>query len=477
MVEIARLYPEAENAMQVEVESLPNCITALHVEVPSDRVNQERQTILRDYQGAARLPGYRPGKAPKNLVETRYKKEIADELQRKLVSTVTKEAVAEKKLRVLSYGDVEQVEVGQDNTLRFTAKVVTAPEFELPTYQGLAVKVPPTEVTDADVDKALNALRQRLADFTDITDRGLEMGDFCVLDFAGRLEGQPLSEVVPDAPKELAGKENFWIKLGPQTLLPGFSEALLGSKPDETRDFTLDVPEDFPIEALRTKKVEYTVKVRELKQQVLPELDDAFAEKVIPGKTIAELRSLARENLEGERKNQIEEVKRRQIIGQLVGGTEFELPSDFVRGETRRIMNDIVKQNQDRGVTDEEIRENEKNIVDNAGTAARERLKSAFILVRIAEKEGIKVAQEELVAQLDAMSQRYQMPREKLIRNLQERNALGQIEEEILLGKTLAFLAQSANVEIVALDDPALKSDESDEEAAPVSETPNEPNS
>ena len=102
--------------MQVEVESLPNCITALHVEVPPDRVAKERQTILRDYQGAARLPGYRPGKAPKNLVETRYKKEIAEELQRKVVSAVTKEAVAEKKLRVLSYGDVEQVEVGQDDT-------------------------------------------------------------------------------------------------------------------------------------------------------------------------------------------------------------------------------------------------------------------------------------------------------------------------------------------------------------------------
>ena len=458
--------------MQVEVESLPNCITALHVEVPPDRVAKERQTILRDYQGAARLPGYRPGKAPKNLVETRYKKEIAEELQRKVVSAVTKEAVAEKNLRVLSYGDVEQVEMGQDDTLRFTAKVVTAPEFELPNYQGLAVKVPPTEITDADIDKALDALRQRLSDFTDITDRGLETNDFSVIDFAGRVDGLPINEVVPDAPKELAGKENFWIKLGPQTLIPGFSEALLGAKPDETREFVLDVPEDFPLEALKGKKLDYTVKVRELKQQVLPAMDDAFAEKVIPGKTLVELRSLARENLEGERTNQIEEVKRRQIVGQLTGSTQFELPSDFVRGETRRIMNDIVKQNQERGVTDEEIRENEKNIVDNASVAARERLKSAFILVRIAEKENIKVTREELEAQLSAMSRRYQMPREKLIRNLQERNALGQIEEEILLGKTLAFLAQNAKVETVALDDPAVASEDNEPETV---EAPSEP--
>ena len=455
-MKINHLYPEAENAMQVELETLPNCITALHVEVPPDRVAKERQNILRDYQGAAKLPGYRPGKAPKNLVETRYKKEIAEELQRKVVSAVTQEAVAEKKLRVLSYGDVEQVSMGQDDTLRFTAKVVTAPEFEVPNYQGLNVKVPPSDITDADVDRQLDALRQRLSDFTDITDRGLEINDFAVIDFAGRVDGQPIAEVVPDAPKELTGKENFWIKLGPQTLIPGFSEALTGAKADETREFTLDVPEDFPLEALKGKKLDYTVKVRELKQQQLPELDDAFAEKVIPGKTIAELRDLARQSLTGERQKQIEEVKRRQIIGQLTGSTDFELPNDFVRGETRRIMNDIVKQNQERGVTDEEIRDNEKNIVDNASLAARERLKSAFILVRIAEKEGIKVTQPELLAQVDAMSQRYQMPREKLIRNLQERNALGQIEEEILLGKTLAFLVQNATVETVALNDPAV---------------------
>ena len=459
--------------MQVEVESLPNCITALHVEVPPDRVAKERQTILRDYQGAARLPGYRPGKAPKGLVESRYKKEIAEELQRKVVSAVTKEAVAEKKLRVLSYGDVEQVSVGQDDTMRFVAKVVTAPEFELPQYKELNVKVPPTEITDADVDKQLEALRQRLSDFTDITDRGLENNDLALIDFAGRVDGQPISESVPDAPKELSGKENFWVKLGPETLIPGFSEALLGAKADETRDFTLDVPEDFPLETLKGKKLDYTVKVRELKQQKLPELDDAFAEKVIPGKTLAELRSLSRETLTRQRVDQIEEVKRRQIIGQLTGATTFELPNDFVRGETRRIMNDIVKQNQERGVTDEEIRENEKNIVDNASVAARERLKSAFILVRIAEKEGIKVSQEEMMGQLGAMSQRYQMPQEKLIRNLQERNALGQVEEEILLGKTLAFLAQNAKVETVALDDPAVASEDDEEETV---EAPSESN-
>ena len=208
--------------MQIELETLPNCITAMRVELPPERVAQERKTILRDYQGAARLPGYRPGKAPSGLVEARYKKEILEELQRKLVSAGTREAISEKKLRVLSVSDVEQVEISQDNTMRFTARLITAPEFELPPYKELPIKVPPTEISVAEVDASIERLRARMADFNDIEGRGLQMDDFCVIDFAGRSEGQPISEALPMAPKELAGKENFWIKLTPQTLSARF---------------------------------------------------------------------------------------------------------------------------------------------------------------------------------------------------------------------------------------------------------------
>ena len=210
------------------------------------------------------------------------------------------------------------------------------------------------------------------------------------------------------------------------------------------------MPADFPLEDLQGKRIEYTVKVRELKKQELPALDDAFAGKVIPGKTLEELRNMARQQLTAERQAAIEDAKKQQILTTLTGTTEFELPNDFVRGETQRIMNDIVKQNQERGVSDEEIRENEGSIVENAGTAARERLKGAFILTRIAEKEGIRVAREEMEGRLSALAARHGMTREKLIKNLQEREALGQIEEEILLGKTLAFLSQNATVETIS---------------------------
>ena len=233
--------------MHIELETLPNCITSMRVELPPERVAKERQTILRDYQGAARLPGYRPGKAPAKLVEAKYRKEIGEELQRKLVTAGTREAIAEKGLKVLSLADVEEVSLGQDDALKFTAKLITAPEFNLPPYQSLPVKTPPPEISEGEIDATIERLRARLGDFKDIEGRGLEMGDFCVVDFATRFEDKPLAEAVPGTPKELAGQENFWIKLGPQTLIPGFSDALLGAVADETRTFALDVPADFPL--------------------------------------------------------------------------------------------------------------------------------------------------------------------------------------------------------------------------------------
>ena len=158
----------------------------------------------------------------------------------------------------------------------------------------------------------------------------------------------------------------------------------------------------------------------------------------------------------------IEEAKRQQLISQLLAAADFELPQEYVRSETKRIMDDIVRQNQERGVTDDEIRENTEDIVSNAGTAARDRLKSAFILTRIAEKEGIKVTKQEFDQRINLLAARSQMTRDKLMRNLQERDAFGQIEEELLLAKTLAFLASNATVETLSSAE-SLPSEEDEE--------------
>src|ERR1700745_1759254 len=138
--------------MNVEVEQLPNCLASIHVELPPERVKQEWSEIVKGFREAARIPGFRPGKAPQNVVEAKFRKEIQEELTKKLVSETTREAIREKGLKVLSISDVDGVELPPEKVMRFTATLITSPEFELPEYKGIQVKVSPNEVTDQEVE-------------------------------------------------------------------------------------------------------------------------------------------------------------------------------------------------------------------------------------------------------------------------------------------------------------------------------------
>src|SRR2546426_12327401 len=171
--------------MKVQVEKKPESISTLKIELPPDEVSKEWDTIANSFARFARIPGYRPGKAPRSVIEKRFRKEIQDEVTKKLVSKSYRDAVERERLRVASLTNIEDVTFGEDKSMRFRATVVTEPEFELPEYKQIPVQVPDTKVSDVDVDEALDRLRDQSADFVDVPARGLEMGDFAVLDFDG----------------------------------------------------------------------------------------------------------------------------------------------------------------------------------------------------------------------------------------------------------------------------------------------------
>lgn len=433
--------------MNVQVETLPHCITTLRVEVPPDKVTAAWSSIAQDYARQARIPGYRPGKAPRAIIEKKFQKEIREEVEKRLLGESTREAISEKKLRVLALSNVEDVEFSDDKSLRFSATLVTAPEFETPEYKGIPVTAASTEVTDAEVEEALENLRDQYADFEDIADRGLEMDDYAVIDYTGRIDGKPVHEVFPKAGKPLSSNHDFWIRLTPESFFPGFSEALLGAVPDETREVEIEVPQDFVVEEMRGVKIGYVVTVKGVKRKQLPEINDEFAAKVAQGKTAADLRGLALDELQRQKEIQAAGEKRAQVMAHLLSKVECELPENMVRGETRRLLGEIVKENQSRGVTDEVIRENEKDLLSSAARSARDRLKGTFILLRIAEAEKIGVTREELQGRIAALAARYGMAFDKMLKELQKREALDQINEEILTGKVLDFLVANASVQ------------------------------
>jgi trigger factor len=435
--------------MNVEVENLPNCIASLHIELPSDFVTKEWNEVVKGFRQVARIPGFRPGKAPKNVVEAKFRKEIQEELTKKLVSETTREAIREKGLKVLSISDVDGVELTPERVMRFTATLITSPEFELPEYKGIQVKVPPNEVTDQEVEQNLQKLRERNATFSDVEGRALELNDFAVIDYATTLEGRPLFEVEPKAPKILGSGTDFWIKLDENTFLKGFSDRVVGMQTGETRDFDLTVPDDYVVAELAKRVLDFKVTLKTIKSMQLPEVTDEFASQVVQGLTLDQLMATLREQLVLEKGQRTQTLKQNQIIDYLASHVECELPQSYVKDETRRIMSEIVQHNQTRGISEDVLRENQKDIISAASRNARDRLKANFILSRIAEKEGIEVKPQELRERVQILANQYRVKYEKMMSDLEEKRAIGQVREEVLIGKVLDFLTSNANVEIV----------------------------
>src|SRR5215469_14424024 len=445
--------------MKVEVEKQPGSVLRLQIELPPDEVSKEWDAIANSFARFAKIPGYRPGKAPRAVIEKRFRKEIQDELTKKLVSKSYHEAIEQKQLRVASLANIEDVQFGDDKSMRFRATVVTEPEFELPEYKNISVQLPDTKVSEAEVDAALERLRDQSADFVDVPGRELQLGDFAVIDFDGSIDEKPISEIAPQASKNLHGGKKFWLHLATDNFLPEFSEQMVGQKRDEARKVTVAFPADFVVKELSGKEANYTVTLREIREKVLPTLDDAFASKLASGKTLADLRQMIEHDLEHGKEHERERAKEGQIVKYLHDGTKFELPPALLKNETRRALGELVQRNRERGIPDEMLKDKEKELIESAATLAAHRLKTNFILHRIAEQEKIQTSRQDINARIREEAARYNLPAEKMRKELEEHDGLDAFAEQILLGKTLDFL--KANVSVETAQEPAVKEEKS----------------
>ncbi|MGI8820679.1 MAG: trigger factor [Chthoniobacterales bacterium] len=433
--------------MKIEVESQPHSVATLRIELPPEEVRKEWDSIAANYARHARIPGFRAGKAPKPVIEKKFRKEIQEEVTKKLVSKSYHEAIAEKQLRVVSLTNLEDVQFGDDHSMRFRATVITAPEFELPDYRNIPVELPSGEVTEADVDAAVERLRDNAADFSDVAGRPLAMEDFAVIDFDGSIDGVAISEIVPEASKNVHGGKKFWLRLAPDNFLPQFCEQIVGMNAGETRSVQVEFLADFPVSELAGKRADYAVTLNEIKQKVLPELDDAFAEKLLPGKTLYEVRHEIAHNLEHEKAHEVERAKEQQVVKFLQEHISFDLPPSLLKNETRRALNELVHRNRERGVPDEMLKGKEKELVEGAGALAAHRLKTNFILHRIAEREEIKISPEEVNERIREQAAQYNVPVEKMRKELEEHDRVDGLAEEVLLGKTLDFLKSNVSIQ------------------------------
>ena len=432
--------------MNIVVEKQPKCVATLRVEIPAEKVNGQRDQIVKGYASKARVQGFRPGKAPRAIVEKRFEKEITEELNGVLFNEAYDEAMKQESLNVLDFGVPEDVTTLPNGNITFVSKLTLAPEVKLPDYKGVNVTVPPYAVPDEEIEAQLTALQERFADFSDIEGRAAEMGDFTVIDYTSTVDGKPTEEFLGKSAGYLSGREGFWVRLDEKAFLPGFTTQLVGMNTGESREITVTLPDDFPVEGLRSKEITFQTTIKELKTAVLPALDDEMANRLAPGKTMDEIKEIIRENMAGERKRKIDDMKVNQIVAHFNAQVDFELPEELVTQETQSQADAMVKRGVQSGMSEGEIESQQSEIFASAGSQAVSNLRTNFILQEIARVEKISVTDAELVNHLVQIANSRKVAPKKFIKDMQRANRIPNIRSSMAIGKTIDFLVEHANV-------------------------------
>jgi len=429
--------------VEVNITDLSPCKKQLRIEIDVETVNAKFDAVAKDFRRHAHLPGFRQGKAPLANVMRSYGDKIGEEAKRTLMSDSYAKALKENKLRPVIMPEVEELQFGHGKPFQYLATLEVTPAFEMPEYIGIEVEKERRSVNDADIAKALDTLREQRVSYADM-DRPAVEDDFIVVNFTGTIDDKPITDLIKVA-RGLTEQKNFWLHKTQNPLIPGTVEALIGSSKGDKKTVTVTIPDDFVYEEIVGKEAKYEIEVVQVKEKSLPELDDKFAKGFG-----AESMDKLREGVESDLKNELEYSKkksiRNQCVDKLLGAVNCDLPETIVNEATRAAVHNIVQQNHQRGVGKEIIEENKDKIYANAKTDAEVRVKANYILSKIAEKEGIKVTDQELSRQVAAMAAQQKVKPQKLAQQLKDNGTIYQVQEEIMNAKVIDLLEEKAKV-------------------------------
>lgn len=435
--------------MKTDVQDINPTRKTIAVTVTSEEVAAQEAKLIKDYQRQAKIPGFRPGKAPENMVRTRFAKDIRQDLKQRVLSQAHQEGVAGADFEVFTLVELDEGEiaVGRDAVVTFTVDVL--PEFELPAYEGLKVSNAPTEATDEEVDKMLNQILGQRAEFN-VAEKAAEKGDYVQCGYEGKIGDELVADLLPDSPMYGTQKAT-WEEAGSEDA-PGVRaviDGLVGMKAGDSKEVSMEFPEDFKPEALAGKTVVYSLEAKEVREKVMPEMDEAFF-RSLQVKDEAELRERIKENIENQKKQQNSQGERQQITEELIKAVDFPIPESGVESETQSVLREFMRRNMQQGVSVEEFEKHKESLHEGASKAARDRLKSRLILTKIAEKEELKVEDEDFSRMIMMEAQQSGEKPEKLVKELRkDQNRINQMRRDILLGKTMDLLVEKAERETV----------------------------
>jgi trigger factor len=430
--------------VKTDVQDINPTRKTIAVSVTSEEITKQEAKLIKDFQRQAKIPGFRPGKAPENMVRSRFAKDIQQELKQRVISQAHQEGVADADFEVFTIVELEEGEItsGQDAVITFTVDVI--PEFNLPAYEGLKVSAEPTDASDEEVTKMLDQILSQRAEFN-VAEKAAEKGDYVQCGYEGKIGDELVADLVPDATM-YGSQKTTWEEAGSEDA-PGVRaiiDGLVGMKAGDTKEVTMEFPEDFKPEALAGKTAVYSLEAKEVRQKVMPEMDEAFF-KSLQVKDEAELRERIAENISNQKKQQNANAERQQITEELLKAVDFPIPESGVERETESVLRDFMRRNMQQGVSAEEFEKHKESLHEGASKAAHDRLKSRLILTKIAEKEKIKVENEDFSRMIMMEAQQSGQNPEKVVKELRkDQSRINDMRREIILGKTMDWLLEKA---------------------------------
>jgi trigger factor len=430
--------------MNVTVENAGPCRKTLRVEIPAQRVSEEYNAVVDAYKKAVRIPGFRQGKAPGDLVKKRYAKEIEQQVKDRLIQSGYHEALKEQKLDPVAVLNVSETTIKPGQSLTFSVALDVPPVFLLPEYIGISVQRKMVEVKDEQVADTIRHILDQHAKWDDVTGRSVWKGDLVQIDYEGICENRPIEELAPKAAGLGKGKD-FWMMADENAFLPGFGEGLLGANIGEKRQILVDFNADFSEKAVAGKKCAYFVDVKGIREKKSRAMDPELL-KSLGVESEEHLKTRIREDMQKFGEDQENRRLKNEIIKHLLEKTKLDVPESVVQQETRDTVYDIVLDQSHRGISREIIEARKGEIFEVASQSASEKVKINYILHRIAEQEQIEAAEEEVSSHIAQMALRYKAKPAELRAELERRHAVERMREDIRLTKTLDLLLAKANV-------------------------------
>lgn len=430
--------------MKVDVETGEGCRRTLRFDVPPDAMETRYADVLSTFERHAKIKGFRPGKAPRPMVERRFTDEIAEEVREKETNAAFRAWMNETDLDVVAVHGFKNAQWERGGPLAFEADVDVAPEVSLVAYKGIEVRRPSDAVDDAEIGEVIEQFRARQASFEQSGGRPLQMGDYAVVNYSGVIEGKPVADLDPEA-KVLSEGSRQWVEISESSFLPGFASQVVGMEVGDRRQANVDIPAEFGRPLLAGKKATYFVELLEIRERRLPEVDDELA-RGHEQESLDAWRAAIRGALGAEKKAQADRAVRRQVIEQLLAGASFPVPDSLLSHETRRAIYDIVLESRQRGASREAIEERKDELFGFASRSAEQRLRLSYVLRRIADEEKIETAAEDLDERIRRMAEVAGSEPAKVRKELEKRGAMADLESEIRESRALEFVIGHAKV-------------------------------